>query len=192
MASSRLLSLTATVVNVAWWVVLAVFVIQIGFSVYGMISLDSTSAILAHVSLDVSELGLSIPVPLKSLDLPAIRKLSGMFFALGVVTAAFVFFVLNHVKGILRLALAGTPFVRESARRVRTIGLAILGWAAYSTLVQAVFGMFMAGHLTWPGVPIRAKVSPSIETIIFGLLMLVLAEVFRYGLVLQEEHDLTV
>ena len=49
MARSRLLSLTATVVNVAWWVVLAVFVIQIGFSVYGMISLDSTSAILAHV-----------------------------------------------------------------------------------------------------------------------------------------------
>lgn len=75
---------------------------------------------------------------------------------------------------------------------INIVGLAILGEAAIRILAQASFGTFLSSHLTMPGVDLNVKVDLAGETIVFGLLVLILAEVFRYGVALQEDHDLTV
>ena len=192
MTRGNILRVTTTLVNIVRYM-LIIGLLAIGiFGLYGVLFPDRMSPALEHTTLELRDLGLSISVPLQGLASQGARQFFGLITAMGLAAMILALVTVTRLSGILRTAAEGTPFVAENAVRVRAIGFATLGWAGLKILVQASFGTFLSNHLTWPGVELNVKVDFAAETILFGLLVLVLAEVFRYGVALQQEHDLTV
>src|SRR4029453_5197937 len=116
-----------------------------------------------------------------SLKIPAASK---SFIAANavvlIVILAFVLYVIDQLRAVLRTLIHGNPFVAENAIRIRRGGGAvIMGEFARSLIVfaenHAMTNVAIAGLQvdTWPRV--------SFGTIIHGLIILVIAEVFQIG-----------
>jgi hypothetical protein len=92
---------------------------------------------------------------------------------------------------------AGTPFPRDNIRCIRMAGWAILGFAAVELLIDASMLVYMRATTTVAG---QAPVIPTalllvdfpLGTILSGLAVVILAELFRAGADLQDDQALTI
>jgi hypothetical protein len=108
------------------------------------------------------------------------------------VLLAFVLGVLGQLRGVFRTLRDGQPFVAANATRIRYIALLVIfGEIALSGIVffenRYAMTYFSAEGLhfdAWPDV--------NALTIIHGVIILVIAEVFRAGTRLDEDQSLTV
>ncbi len=86
----------------------------------------------------------------------------------------------------------GTPFVAENIGRIRWIaGLLILS-TSMSEIAQARIGERLFFGTQTEGIEFVYRININTQIIFISLIVLALAEVFRYGLELQTEADLTV
>jgi len=91
----------------------------------------------------------------------------------------------------------GIPFPRDNIRCIRRTGLAILGMAAVELIIDAVGLGFIHATTTVAGRPVVIPwevwlMDFPLGTILAGLAVLILAEIFRAGADLQEDQALTV
>lgn len=105
--------------------------------------------------------------------------------------------VLLQLRGLLGNLSKGTPFPRDNIRRIRIMGWAIVGTAAVELLMDAGLLMYMSANITVAGRP--AVVPPEmlmvdfpLGTILGGLAVILLAEIFSAGADLQDEQALTI
>ncbi|MFZ1993495.1 MAG: DUF2975 domain-containing protein [Solirubrobacteraceae bacterium] len=103
-----------------------------------------------------------------------------------------VLLVLRQLRALVAEAVAGSPFGARSAGRVRLIGAAIIVAELTRALVVLVGSLWAKAHIHIPGAGFRAVFPVQITGLGAGVLVVMLAEVFRIGAVLQRDHDLTV
>jgi hypothetical protein len=112
------------------------------------------------------------------------------------------------LRRLFRNVVRGDSFTRNNVRLVQIIGLALVAFSFASAAAEGWFYFALTDFLTHhatatlagAAVPISGKTftfgnnSDGIFNSLFltGLLVLALSEVFRQGLVLKNEHDLTV
>lgn len=107
-------------------------------------------------------------------------------------------YVVGQLRQVMASLVAERPFLAENAGRIRRIGIAVLVLALVRWVANFVMGAFVATQLhmlqaaQMPGTEARVNASPDMTLIFFGILILILAEVFRRGAELQDDHDLTV
>jgi hypothetical protein len=103
-----------------------------------------------------------------------------------------ILWVLVQLRAVFRALRAGQPFVPANAIRIRRIAYAVIvGEIARALLVYT--GMrYAAAHFSIQGVRFEARPDINIVAIICGLIILVIAEVFREGTRLDEEQSLTI
>lgn len=77
-----------------------------------------------------------------------------------------------------------TPFTRENAERIRYISLTMIVAAILPGIVQVITGLIVRA-MDWDSVF-------SVVSLVIGLVLLCLSEVFNYGVRLQEESDNTI
>jgi hypothetical protein len=105
--------------------------------------------------------------------------------------------VLLQLRGVCANFSSGPPFLRDNIRRMRLMGWAFIGSAAADLLIDASAVVYQRALVTVAGEP------PSIPgviwlldfplgTILAGLAVIVLAEIFRAGADLQDEQALTI
>ncbi len=133
---------------------------------------------------------LSIPGSMFSSDLGRQALLMMLGFTLA--SAPVLLLILRELRGALGDTAARTPFTMENARRIRHIGFATLAGAVIVNIRDFTFASFLMKNVHIPGVDIGVRASLGLETIGLGALILLLGEIFRYGVLLQEEHDSTV
>jgi hypothetical protein len=101
--------------------------------------------------------------------------------------------LLWQLWGLLRSARQGDPFTGANVWRLRQFGwLLLLGWPLVAYLTMALKELLAA---TWasPTDPTGGTFAPPIGgALIFGLAVLVLAEVFAHGLRLREDVEGTI
>ena len=105
---------------------------------------------------------------------------------------ALALWVLGNLRAVFRTLRDGRPFVRANATRIRTIAwLFIIGELARAAMVffQNYYAMT---HFSADGLRFDAPLDLNFTAIIDGLIILVIAEVFRAGTRLDEEQSLTV
>ena len=112
--------------------------------------------------------------------------------AVVIVIFAFTLYVVRQLRAVLRTLIHGTPFVADNAARIQRVALAVMiGEFARAGMVYAE-NYYAMTHVTIAGLRFDAWPRVSFMTIGYGLIILVIAEVFRAGTRLDEEQSLTV
>lgn len=100
--------------------------------------------------------------------------------------------VLYQLRKIFATLAVGTPFTGENVSRIRIIGIAVIAGALLQNAVHILNGIYLSGVLRMPGLESGVNMKVDLTGILVGAVVIILAEVFRYGAGLQEEQDLTV
>ena len=99
---------------------------------------------------------------------------------------------LNQLRHLFRSLSRGRLFIPENARRIRWVGFTVtFGELARAALVY-FWSYYTSLHFTANGLRFVASIDFSGATVIAGLSILVIAEVFREGTRLHEEQSLTI
>ena len=108
------------------------------------------------------------------------------------VVLSLVLWVLGQLRAVFRTLRDGKPFVAANATRIRRIAFAvILGETGRAALVF-VTNYYASTHFVAEGLHFDAQPDYNIMAIFYGLIILVIAEVFRVGTRLDEDQSLTV
>lgn len=115
-----------------------------------------------------------------------------------------VFFAVlfDILRRLFRNVQRGDSFTPQTIRLVRIVGFSLLAFSLVSAVIESFFSMalldYLHTHLTGPGLTwvkgSDKSIAASLDSSLFfaGLLVLALSEVFRQGLALKNENDLTV
>lgn len=106
--------------------------------------------------------------------------------------AASAIALLALLRSILQAVAAGTPFVERNARRIRAIGILIPVFGLLIQALQWATALVTMNTVAAEGLHIRASLTLNLTYLFIGLVIVALAEVFRYGSHLQTDADLTV
>lgn len=99
---------------------------------------------------------------------------------------------LTQLRHIFRSLNQGILFIPENARRIRWVGFTVIfGELARAALVY-FWSYYTSLYFTANGLRFVASANFSVITIVSGFAILVIAEVFREGTRLQEDHSLTI
>ena len=109
-----------------------------------------------------------------------------------IVIFSLILWVLIQLRAVFRALRAGRPFVAANAIRIRRVAYAVIvGEVARAILVYT--GMHYATtHFSIQGLRFESRPDIDIIAITSGLIILVIAEVFREGARLEEEQSLTI
>lgn len=125
-----------------------------------------------------------------SVKVPAAVVVVGLGFAAA--GLGLVLLVVHQLRALLAEAVAGSPFGARSAGRVRLVGAAIVTAELTRALVVLAGSVWARAHVHVPGLAFKATFPVQIAGLGAGVMVMVMAEVFRVGAVLQRDHDLTV
>jgi hypothetical protein len=105
---------------------------------------------------------------------------------------ALIVWVLGQLRAVFRTLRAGQPFVAANATRIRRIAYAVIAGEVARAVLAYVGMRYAMTHFSIQGVRFEARSDLNVVAIICGLIILVIAEVFREGTRLDEEQALTV
>ena len=102
-------------------------------------------------------------------------------------------FVVHCLQAIFNSMTVGTPFTSATAKRISSIGITLLLGAGVQTISNNLLGHILSSNLQIQNSTVSPTFWPSISWVFGGFLGLILAEIlaeiFRYGVNLQEEYD---
>lgn len=96
------------------------------------------------------------------------------------------------LRQIFRSLAQNNPFVVPNAQRLRLIAFLIMFSAVTSFAHDALANWFLQQNFVLEGSGIRGHLVIDLKTLMAGLIVLVIAEIFRIGAQIKEEQDLTV
>jgi serine phosphatase RsbU (regulator of sigma subunit) len=99
----------------------------------------------------------------------------------GIISLGVVLFVLNRLRAIFRTLRDQNPFVVTNVSRIRTIGIVLVMGPLASTGLGAWYAARVTREISVAGLTLNADWSVSTWAIFSGLILLMLAEVFRLG-----------
>jgi hypothetical protein len=128
-----------------------------------------------------------------SLRFPARR---GAFFVgnaiLLIVLLAFVLLAIGQLRAVFRTLRDGRPFVRANATRIRWLACVVIAGEFARSAIVFFENYYAMTHFSAEGLRFMARPDINVFAIINGLIILVIAEVFRAGTRLDEEQSLTI
>jgi len=116
----------------------------------------------------------------------ATSNLAKLLTAIGL---AYSFYLL---RSILQAILQGQPFGQDSAMRLRNMGFAVLAVGFLRPTVEYLAAKFILDRLVLTQPPLSLPSPFKAEVILASLLILILAQVWSYGLELERERALTI
>ena len=108
------------------------------------------------------------------------------------VMLALALVVLGQLRAVFRTVRDGRPFVPANAGRLRWIALAVIAGELARTAVVYAANSHAMNHFSAPGLRFEAPPDLNLFTIVHGLIVLAIAEVFRTGARMDEDQSLTI
>jgi len=101
-------------------------------------------------------------------------------------------FILHQLLNFLEAVTNGHLFVRQNAAAIRKIGWVVALYAPVAGLIQYLMASALIGRVCLPGATLGYGFYFDINTIVLGLIIVVIAQIFDEGVKLKEEQDLTI
>ena len=105
---------------------------------------------------------------------------------------AFALLVLGQLRAVFRTVRDGRPFVPANASRIRWIAFAVMAGELARAAVMYSANSHVMTHFFAQGLQFDASPDLNVFTIVHGLIILAIAEVFRAGTRLDEDQSLTI
>lgn len=198
-------SFLAGLISVGLYTVAVAAVLMLGLASVPLFTDLSNTEMSIPVSFSVESgaLRLATPAPgVASADISDARGTlrfpppSGMFLTttalLASVGLAIVLWVLVQLRAVFLTLRDGRPFVTANAMRIRWIGCAVILWEVVQSLVLFGGNAYAKSHFAADALRFDAWPRIDVFAIIYGLIILVIAEVFRTGTRLDEDQSLTI
>ena|SRR5438552_718707 len=99
---------------------------------------------------------------------------------------------MGELRAVFRTLRDGKPFVPRNAIRVRRIGWIVIALELVRSMMSYVGSYNIMRAFAGEGLRFDARADLNVFTIVNGLIILAIAEVFRAGTRLDEEQSLTV
>ncbi len=122
-----------------------------------------------------------------------------LYFLSKYLIVAFTLIIFYEMRQILVTLEQGKPFVRENASRIRWIGYSVMGIGAAAIVFGALILLFLNDPFRIAGSEIKPywlsvirNAGDSISSIFWGLLVILISEIFRQAVRLKEDQELTV
>jgi len=100
--------------------------------------------------------------------------------------------IAGTVRAIVLTIHRAVPFEQENVTRIQCIGYLLIASTFLDSIVMLISGWWLKHHPLYEGMKVRFFADFSWTSLIAGLVMLLLADVFRRGLALQQDQDLTI
>jgi hypothetical protein len=100
--------------------------------------------------------------------------------------------LITQLRAVFRTLRDGRPFVAANATRIRWIAAIVISGEVVRSVIVYVANNYAMTNFYASGLRFDARPDVSIFTILHGLIILVIAEVFRSGTRLDEDQSLTV
>ena len=100
--------------------------------------------------------------------------------------------VIGQLRAVFRSFAAGRPFEPANARRIRSIGFAVIAGEVARAAVVFSSNWFVMTHFRAEGLHFGAQPDLNMVAIVNGVIILVIAEVFRTGSRLDDDQSLTI
>lgn len=130
---------------------------------------------------------------------PGWNSLMASLYGMQVLALLVLAFLLAQLWMLLRSVARGPAFTGQMVRRLRVLGWTLVGWELFEPILWLFFSPKANDYSETAFGPSPHIVlgsmepgGPSWTVISFGLLLLLLAELFRHGADLAEEQELTV
>ena len=123
----------------------------------------------------------------------AYNVMGGVFFFVKGSLTLWLLLILRNVFG--SMVGGGTPFIIDNVARIRGIGGLFIGIELVDSLMETAVGMTVGANVVGNGLELLFPHGYGFSlnsSLTISLLFLALAEVFRYGIQLQIENDLTI
>ena len=120
---------------------------------------------------------------------PSVTIAVGIVIAIGLANA---FFSLILLRRIFATMTVGTPFISKNVTRIRWLGFITIGAGIATELAEVGLGLMVLNNVSSTGLDLDYSFDLNLAIILVGLVILSLAEVFRYGVNLKSDSDLTV
>jgi len=117
-----------------------------------------------------------------------------IFVFVSIVIAVFIF-ILIQLRNFLETLEDGDPFTMENARRIRIIGLVIIGSELGIKLAMIGSAAIIDSAVRIEGARLvwgELLSAFSLPSIFLGFVVLIIAEIFRLGVKMREEQELTI
>ena len=202
MSNKKLISFLGGLVNVLWYISLPLFSAIFLFLLYKFIFVGNVDWDIA-VNIPPNDFDFSITPNKPSYRFIAIANIEGkllfnveltpllIFVALTIVLSTFylILAILYNLRKIFRSLRAGETFAQANFDRLRKIGMFVILFALVE-FGKSLFNRYLLQqHFMNYGKDYNAKLSFGIDLILTGLVILVLAEIFRRGYQLKTENE---
>lgn len=118
------------------------------------------------------------------------QSLVFLFFGIGCVVWLLVMFGIHQLRMVMRSVGVANPFTRENGRRLTWLAGMTLAFGVSITVSQILIASSMNRLVPLEGLSYRASID--FANIVGALVLWMIAEVFKAGVAMQEENELTV
>lgn len=160
------------------------FITPVSFSAVTVRTVESGANNIPAAQLTASEGSFTFPVQ---------TDLTTTLIMASVIALTFAFFILitYQVKCIFSSFAKNDPFVESNVPRMRSIGLTLVAYSLTRLLYNIGLNQYLLVHFKWNnGIQLTAGFNSSIFFI--GLIIIVIAEIFKLGTSLENEQKLMI
>jgi uncharacterized Tic20 family protein len=206
MAKASVAGFVTVLLSVAWYfVAIALALTTCLVVVSPWIHAGSGTRIDIPVSFDVDTRAIHVSAPALGVGAAEIKHVRGSMsfpppsrasvtapMALVAVMLALVLWVLGQLSAVFRTLRDRQPFVDDNAIRIRRIGYAVLALEVVRVVLVFSANSYAMTHFSADGLRFDARPDVNMFAIVYGLIILAIAEVFRAGTRLIEDQSLTI
>ena len=205
MARATLASSVTILLNVAWYFVALALALTICLVVASPWMDLHGGKIDIPVSFDVDEGAIHVGAPGIGVSSAAIQHVRGSLsfpppnrasvtfpMALVALMMAVGLWVLGQLIAVFQTLRDRRPFDPRNATRIRRIGYAVIAGELVRTMLVFYSNSYATWHFAADGLLFNARPDLNVLALVHGLIILVIAEVFRAGTRLDEDQSLTI
>lgn len=199
-------SFLTMLLNVGWYVVALALTLTTCLAVVSAFHDVRDAEIDIPVSFSVDARALPVSAPSLGIEAAQIQNVRGSLkfppppgaslvapVLLGLaIMLAVVLFVLGQLRAVFRTLRDGQPFVPANSTRIRWIALVVIFGELARAAVVFFANSYAMTYFSANGLRFDARPDLNVLTIIHGLIILAIAEVFRTGTRLNEDQTLTI
>jgi len=202
MTNKKLIAFLNVLINIIWWITMPVFSILFLVVLYQLFFVGTANWDIP-VSIPPNDFDFSITPNKPSYRFIAISEIEGkllfnldltplliiVVIILVLATFSLILGIVYNLRKIFKSLRVGEPFAYENFARLKRIGFYVLSFAILD-FGKSFFNRYLLqeNFLNY-GKEYSARLSFGIDTILIGLVILVLAEIFRHGYKLKMENE---